>query len=1305
MRLIKPLLTFFIAAALTFNLSAQCNFAATGAYGSGIAPTGCSPVTLTTCAFYTEYSTVTNLTAGVTYTFTASATPSVSGPFTFGIYNSNSIGSAPVAWITAAAYPLVITYTPAVTGSYYTSCFYGGASCTQTATVCHTYTVSCASCGQPNPVGTQPSIAPVAQNSINNQVLRMDVAACSASTVSAVNVSTSGSTNPATDIANAKLYYTTSTTFSTSVQFGSTINNPNGAMVFSGTANLAAGSTGYFWLTYDLTPGATIGDVIDGAGTTVTLNGTPLNVVPSNPAGTRAIQGLPSNDDCSAAINIPVNAGNQCATSLIGNTYFATQSVETAPTCGATGINDDVWYKFTATASTHFLGANYFDNSIVTQVYSGSCGSLVAVSCKTSSYGNANQLLTGLTVGNTYYVRVFSTVATVGTYSTFDICISTPTVPSNDNCATAAVLPCGGTVTGNNSMAGNEVLPPVTCGTTSALSYGVWYTITPPSSGSVTIDACGSKFDNYLRVYSGTCGSFTCVTSADGGCTSVPSHSDAKLTFTAVGGTTYYILFTSYSTTQFGDFTITSTCPLACTDAPSNLAASNVTSDGATVSWTASSPAPVNGYQYYYSTSSTAPGANTPPTGTTSNTYVTLAGLNSNTTYYFWVRAYCYAGDASSWIALPTFQTLIPSNCVVTITANPSTVCQGGTINFSTNNTWVSWSWAGPNGWTSSSSNPSLTNAQPNQSGTYSVTVTDANQCTAVDVETVTINPTPIATASATPARLCAGATIQLNATGGTSYSWSGPGAFTSNLQNPTRVNALTSYSGVYTVTVTSAGCTATATVSVIVDPKPSATASISPNPVCDGALATFTAGGGVAYKWTGPGGFTTDQKSFGRHMTPSMAGTYYVTVTSAAGCSATASASVSVAAAPNATASITPNVTCSGGTVQFQAAGGTTYQWKGPLGFNSTLPNPVINNVQTYHSGEYAVVVSNAAGCTKVIYLTLKVSQTPAGTIGYDVTSTCTGDTLKLYATGGSSYSWSGPGGFTSTQQNPIRLNSNSGFSGVYTVVITNIAGCSVTLSQNITIRPLPTITAFTTTPEVCEGGTALLFANGGVSYSWSGPYGYSSNFQNPIITNIPMYMSGKYAVKGYNEYGCSSTASVLITVQTVNAVANATPNPVPSNGTLYLTASGGTNYQWTGPNGFHTTQQNPIITKFQKTNAGLYSVIVSSSAGCQDTKIILVNIQGTGFGANAEYRMEGIYRQVYPNPSSSVIRIADDFQGEFAYKIISSNGTIPMQGKASVGDNISIQNLPAGSYYIQWNYTANDKQQSFISQFIKTN
>lgn len=274
----------------------------------------------------------------------------------------------------------------------------------------------------------------------------------------------------------------------------------------------------------------------------------------------------PANDDCANAVELTVSGTGTCTNSVNGTTISATPSTATAATCSASGVNDDVWYSFIATATTHLVNVAYTNNATATQVYSGPCGALVALSCFSGAYGNSNLLLSNLLIGDTYYVRVYSTSTSSGTSSDFAICITTPAVPSNDTCGTAIAIACGATITNTNALATDDTLPTSTCGSTgTTASYkGVWYTVTAVANGPLTISACGSTFDAYLRVYTGDCTTLTCVGNtsgigyADAGCTGITNS--PTVTFNATTGTTYRIFLSSYSVEQFGTYTITTTC-------------------------------------------------------------------------------------------------------------------------------------------------------------------------------------------------------------------------------------------------------------------------------------------------------------------------------------------------------------------------------------------------------------------------------------------------------------------------------------------------------------------------------------------------------------------------------------------------------------------------------------------------------------------------------------------------------------------------------------------------------------------------
>jgi len=167
----------------------------------------------------------------------------------------------------------------------------------------------------------------------------------------------------------------------------------------------------------DLTAGSEYYIMIDPSTTTGgTVNFT-LNCKPPTPA----------NDECVGAINVIVNPSTSCTSSTNGTTIGADES---QPACSGSA-DDDVWYKFTATNSTHIITVT--PNTLydaVFEVFDGTCAGLGSLSCIDFTTGTAVEggVISGLTVGNIYYVRVYSVADNAG-FGTFNICITTPINP------------------------------------------------------------------------------------------------------------------------------------------------------------------------------------------------------------------------------------------------------------------------------------------------------------------------------------------------------------------------------------------------------------------------------------------------------------------------------------------------------------------------------------------------------------------------------------------------------------------------------------------------------------------------------------------------------------------------------------------------------------------------------------------------------------------------------------------------------------------------------------------------------------
>ncbi|MCG2612039.1 T9SS type A sorting domain-containing protein [Flavobacterium sp. SM15] len=264
----------------------------------------------------------------------------------------------------------------------------------------------------------------------------------------------------------------------------------------------------------------------------------------------------PANDECSGAIALTVNADFSCATVTAGSTTAATQSSQTDDVTGTP--ERDVWYSFVAAATAHRISLTDVTSVVGTSedmgigLYNGTggCAALTLVgSSDPETYD-----VSGLTVGNTYYVRVYAWDGGNDQMS-FNVCVGTPPPPpANDVCANATEI---SSLPYNNaqdaSSATNNSGFVSSCG---GANDGVWYTFTVDTPGDVSVALTNvAGWDPKVAVYSGSCGTFTCVDSVDDSGTG----GSETLDLTALAAGQYWINIGYYSgsfDSQEGPFTL-----------------------------------------------------------------------------------------------------------------------------------------------------------------------------------------------------------------------------------------------------------------------------------------------------------------------------------------------------------------------------------------------------------------------------------------------------------------------------------------------------------------------------------------------------------------------------------------------------------------------------------------------------------------------------------------------------------------------------------------------------------------------------
>lgn len=225
-----------------------------------------------------------------------------------------------------------------------------------------------------------------------------------------------------------------------------------------------------------------------------------------------------------------------------------------------------------------------------------------------------------------------------------------------------------------------------------------------------------------------------------------------------------------------------------------------------------------------------------------------------------------------------------------------------------------------------------------------------------------------------------------------------------------------------------------------------------------------------------------------------------------------------------------------------------------------------------------------------------------------------CEGFTIQLNSTaGGITYAWTGPNGFTSNLQNPTIPLADTTMSGMYIITLTAPGGCVSIDTTIIFVNPNPLAIATNTGPY-CAGDAIQLNSVGGFATDdWTGPGYVQNDVQNPIIPSSTAAMSGVYTVTIANGFACSNTATTTVVVNPLpNAVANNT-GPYCEGDTINLSSSGGTNYDWNGPNGFILNNtQNTIILSATTVMDGIYTVNITDINNCTSitTTQVTVNL-----------------------------------------------------------------------------------------------
>jgi hypothetical protein len=631
----------------------------------------------------------------------------------------------------------------------------------------------------------------------------------------------------------------------------------------------------------------------------------------------------------------------------------------------------------------------------------------------TFSGGLETANLSGLIVGNTYFIRVYHYSSGSGTGS-FQICVTHCSLPAQPDAISGNAIICSSSlntysvtpVSGATSY--TWTLPSGWIGTSNTNSIN---TEASSSSGNVTVTANNTCGISAVQTLSVTVTSIPVQPGSISGSTTVCSGSSNIYSITAVSGATSYTWtlpsgWSGTSTTNFIIATAGSTGNITVT-ANNSCGSSSVQTLNVTVN---PLPSAINT-------------SNGPTTFCQGGSVTLTAGSNSS---YAWstgasTQSINVSESGNYSVIVMNANGCTMASSAISVTVNPlpnaiasasgSTVfCTGDSVQLCAN-TAASYLWS--NGKTTQC-------VYAKTIGSYNVMITNADGCTSATSNSINVNvnnsPAPAINASG-PTTFCQGGSVTLTVSTADSYLWS---------TGATSRSIVVTTSGNYSVNVTNSnpcnGSGPSSLVVVAVNPAPSGVISLSGSTTfCQGGFVTLTASAGNNYLWT--------TGSTIQSIVLTNSGNYGVTVINGSGCSAT---SVNTNVIVNPTPAVPtiiangPTAFCQGSSVTLTSSSVGSYLWSTGV----TTQSIVIAN-----SGNYSVTVTNGSGCSASSTGTgVTVNPLPA-------TPTITDSESTLSSSSASGNQWYFNGNIITGATSQFYNVSQNGF---YTVCVMDANGCS---------------------------------------------------------------------------------------------------------------------------------------------------------------------------------------------------------------------------------------------------------------------
>ncbi len=822
-------------------------------------------------------------------------------------------------------------------------------------------------------------------------------------------------------------------------------------------------------------------------------------------------------------------------------------------TISASGASTYTWSPATGLSAT--TGSLVTCNSTTTTTYTitGTSGAGCA--------GTATQTIT---------VNPLPTITT--TPGAAAICIGSATTISASGAATYSWSPA----TGLSATTGASV----TCTATTTTTY----TVTGTSAAGCTNSTTQTITVNPLPAVVATPGSSTIC---NGTSTTISASGASTYTWipaTGLSATTGTLVTCTATTTT--TYTVTGTNGNGCVNtAITTINVTNITVSAATPTYCSGS-----------NTAITAAGATTytwtPATSLSATTGATVTCSSTAT------RTYTVTGTIAGCVTRATQVITVNPLPTLTQTAGSTAICIGAATTITAGGA-VTYTWAP--GATLNATTGTLVTATPTATTAYTLTGTDANGCVNSRSRTITVNTLPTILTTVGSGTLCVGASTTINATGGTTYSWS-PATYLSATTGAT-VTSTPTVSLTYTVTGTNAnGCVNTATRAITVNSLPTIASTAGAPVYCIGGTTTIAASGASTYTWS-PATALSATTGITVTASPTVSTIYTITGTDANGCVNKNTRSITVNPLPVITATAGSSAICFGSNTTLTGTGGTSYSWSPSTGLSATTGTTVVATPTV--TTTYTVTGTNSNGCVNTNTVTITVNSLPVIASSIGSAGICIGNATTVTASGAVSYVWTPATGLSSTTG--VTVTASPTTTTTYTITGTNANGCINSATRLLTINPLPVINPSAASAAICNGSSTDMSATGASIYTWSPATGLTTTTGSSVHCSASATIT--YTVTGTDLNGCINSATQLITVNplpTINPTTS-TPSICVGNSTT-ISVSGAATYSWSPATGLNTTTGATVTCNASSTTT--YYITGTTALGCSSTSAILLTV-----------------------------------------------------------------------------------------------